>query len=193
MTKKTAKKRGTESSQFQKGQSGNPAGRPKKKPAKLESAFDIVIEKTLTVTQGGSPRELSVEEALHFRIYQEAIAGKTAACREVFKMIAKREKYLAKKFVKDGNMNIDVTIEALDTGNADDAMQLLDIVGSYSDWKGLDLNEERLMVKPWAAQAALNRRRGQPKLSESDLETILRETRDAEMLEWPRGTELPEV
>ena len=47
------------------------------------SAFDIVFDKTLTVTQGGSERALTVEEALQLRTYQDAIAGNRPARREI--------------------------------------------------------------------------------------------------------------
>ena len=38
---------------------------------------------------------MTVEEALQHRTYQDAIAGSRSARREVLKMIAKREQYLA--------------------------------------------------------------------------------------------------
>ncbi len=79
-------------SRFQKGKSGNPKGRPKSRTEKTTSAFDIVIDKTLTVTQGGVPREVTADEALQHRIYHDAIAGNRAARREVLKMIAQRER-----------------------------------------------------------------------------------------------------
>lgn len=40
---------------FRKSQSGNPAGRPKARRPHV-SAFDIVFDKTLTVTQNGIER-----------------------------------------------------------------------------------------------------------------------------------------
>jgi hypothetical protein len=49
----------------------------------------------VTVTQAGIDQELSVEDALQLRTYQDAWAGKRAARREVLKMIAKREKAMA--------------------------------------------------------------------------------------------------
>src|SRR5262249_32273946 len=68
---------------------------PRKQTARsntTRSAFEIVFEKRLTITQGGVDRELSVQEALQLRTYQNALAGNRMAQREVLKMIAKREK-----------------------------------------------------------------------------------------------------
>ena len=81
--------------QFQKGHSGNPNGRPRKPVAVPEvrrSAFDIVLEKRVTITEGGRERELSVEEALQMRTYKNALDGNRAAQREVLKWIEKRNK-----------------------------------------------------------------------------------------------------
>ena len=52
------------STRFRKGQSGNPRGRPRKKPDPTPSAFDMVIDRTLTIVQDGVPREVTVDEAL---------------------------------------------------------------------------------------------------------------------------------
>lgn len=47
-------------------------GRPRKPKQQEASAFDIVLDKTLIVFQNGVMRELTVEEALQHRTYQDA-------------------------------------------------------------------------------------------------------------------------
>ena len=63
---------------FVKGQSGNPAGRPKTRRPNV-SAFDIIFDKVLTVNQGGNERELTVDEALQLQTYQTALGGSKIA------------------------------------------------------------------------------------------------------------------
>lgn len=61
------------------------------------SAFDIIFDKTLIVTQGGIERELTMDEALQLQTYQAALKGSRMAVRAVLKMIEKREEALVKK------------------------------------------------------------------------------------------------
>jgi hypothetical protein len=161
-------------SRFRKGRSGNPKGRPRSRPGPSASAFDIVIDRRLTVTQNGIARELTVEEALQHKTYQDAIAGNRAARREVLKMIEKRERWLAAKAPKHRS---ELLIEPKDPDNANEALILLGIAEPDSRWS--------LRLQPWAVQAALSRR-GRPRLSAEDIAEIKRCTRDAETLRWPR-------
>ena len=64
---------------FSKGRSGNPGGRPTASPAPQSSAFEVLVEKTLTVTDRSGTREITVEEALQQRTYQDALEGKRMA------------------------------------------------------------------------------------------------------------------
>ena len=78
---------------FKKGKSGNPKGRPLKRQVETSgSVFDLIVDQTLTITRDGVPREVSMDEALQHKTYQQAIAGNRTAVRQVLKMIEKREK-----------------------------------------------------------------------------------------------------
>ena len=79
-----------ESGRFKKGQSGNPRGRPKKIRQPPLSPFDIVLSEPVTVLQDGVQRDLTLEEAVEFRLLQDAFAGKKMAQRAIMKMIEKR-------------------------------------------------------------------------------------------------------
>jgi Family of unknown function (DUF5681) len=52
------------SGRFRKGRSGNPGGRPIASRASEASAFDVVLEKTVTTTDRGGTKQLPLEEAL---------------------------------------------------------------------------------------------------------------------------------
>ena len=111
---------------FQKGQSGNPSGRPKKRRPHV-SAFDVIFDKTLSVTQGGVERELTVDEALQLQTYQAALKGSKMAIRQVLKMIEKRETALL-KLSPPATAPVTMEVEH-EAENADEAMRILDDVG----------------------------------------------------------------
>jgi hypothetical protein len=143
---------------FRKGHSGNPKGRPRKSRTDAVSAFDIVIDRTLTLTHDGKLREVTLEEALQHRTYREALSGNRSARREVLRMIAKREQWLAKK--QPQQRSIKRLIEPSDPTNAHAALLLLGIAERDTRWNDPKEPYERLLLQPWAAQAALSRRRG---------------------------------
>lgn len=162
---------------FEKGQSGNPAGRPKARRPH-NSAFDIIFDKTLTVTQGGVERELTVDEALQIQTYQAALKGSKMAVRAVLKMIEKREKAIAKRSPPQHNP-IRLKME-YDSDNANDAMLILGITQydrpDDSRW---------LRVSTWAAQAGLSRP-GRPPLSEKEASDVKFFTLESGKLKWPK-------
>jgi Family of unknown function (DUF5681) len=172
-------------SRFRKGESGNPKGRPRSRSGPTPSAFAVVIDRTLTVTQNGRPREVTVEEALQHKTYQDAIAGSRAARREVLKWIAKREKWLAAHAPKR-RPSIELRMEPVDLDNANEPLLLLGIAEPDPRGHGVDDQYQRLLLRPWAVQAALSRPGGR-RLSAKDVGEIKRCTRDAERLRWPAG------
>src|SRR4051794_32011388 len=82
---------------FRKGRSGNLGGRPRQSSRGAEtSVFEILVDKRLTVTKGGRTCEISMEQALQQKTFQDALAGKLMAIREVIKWIRVRKAWFAK-------------------------------------------------------------------------------------------------
>ena len=171
------------SGRFQKGQSGNPAGRPKARRPHV-SAFDIIFDKTLTVTQQGVERELTVDEALQLQTYQAALKGSKMAVRAVLKMIERREVALAKSAPLPVSRAMDFRCEH-EPRNADSAMLILGITVRDPGWTGKCEYGVRMKLASWAAQAAISRP-GRKKLTQNEVDDVNRVTLDAEKLKWPR-------
>lgn len=167
---------------FQKGRSGNPAGRPKARRPHV-SAFDIIFDRTLTVTQNGAERELTVDEALQLQTYQAALKGSRMAIRSVLKMIEKREAALAKLYPPQAQP-FRMEIEA-DSANVNRPMLLLGIADYGDPPHGGGPGTRPLRLATWAAQLAISRP-GRRALSEKEIDEIKRETLSPEQLRWPR-------
>lgn len=172
------------SGRWQKGQSGNPAGRPRKRRPHI-SAFDIIFEKSLTVTQNGVERELTVEEVLELKTYQAALKGSKLAVRSVLRMIEKREAALAKLAPVPAVSPVRLRSED-DPRNADEAMLLLGITVPDPSWSRSCEYGTRMKLATWAAQAGLSRP-GRKRLRKREVDDINREVLDSASLKWPRG------
>ena len=173
---------------FRRGRSGNPGGRPKTTRAPQTSAFEIVTEKTLTVSlPGGGTREITLEEALQQQTFQKALKGDRMAQREVMKWIRKRADWLAK--------NVPAPWPKItrrfsdDPDNADAALLLLGIAEHNPARADIKSTRAQLLLEPWAVQQALSRRRGGNRLTDGERNEIRRCSRDPDSLVWPRGTE----
>lgn len=172
------------SGRFQKGQSGNPAGRPKKRRPHV-SAFDVIFDKTLTVTQNGIERELTVDEALQLKTYQAALKGSKMAVRAVLKMIEKREVALAGRAPKPEPPKSNPCTVVYDSDSADEAMKLLGIA-AIDESPGLGWGHRRLKLETWAAQAAISRP-GRRALTDDGIRDIKILTCSPDKLKWPRS------
>jgi hypothetical protein len=183
---------------FKKGQSGNPKGRPRRtrKPSSASSPLQVILDRSLTVDGPDGPRALTVEEALLQKTLEDALGGQRRARRKIFKMVLEREKARAKAAEKRGVKRSTEykrpTIEH-DPRNADEVLKLLGIAIEDARWANVEeryggpLEDERLLIDTWAAQAALSRRRGGEPLSDRDIEEIERCTYRPEDLKWPRS------
>ena len=170
---------------WQKGESGNLGGRPKKRRPHI-SAFDIIFDKSLTVTQNGVARDLTIDEALQLKTYQAALKGSRMAVRAVLKMIEKREAALAKTAPPPRQGPMQWRWEE-DPRNADEAMLLLGITVPDPGWTGECQYGVRMKLADWAAQSGISRP-GRSKLNAKAIADIQRDALNPEKLKWPRGT-----
>ncbi len=184
MSKKSTRK--TNPGWFRKGRSGNPGGRPAGSGVAEASPFEVLVDTTVTVTgPDGIIREITTKEALQLRIYQDALAGKPKAFRQVLKWMQKRDAWLAKRRPV---RVVSASHKSPDPGNADAALLLLGIAGPNPARAHIDADRMPLLLELWAAQAALRRRRGGNRLTDTERDEIRRCTRDPDRLRWPRGT-----
>jgi hypothetical protein len=172
------------SGRFQKGQSGNPAGRPRARRPHV-SAFDIVFDKTLTVTQHGVERELTVDEALQLKTYQAALKGSKMAVRAVLKMIEKRELALAELAPKPAPGKTNPCVFVHDSASADEAMEILGIASIEEAPAGVGWGHGKRKLETWAAQAAISRPGRRP-LDEKHMGDVKILTKNPDQLKWPR-------
>ena len=128
-----------------------------------------------------------MEEALQHRTYQDAIAGKRMAQRQVLKWIEKREAWLSKNTSKPPISPV-IFHRSPDPQNADEALILLGIAAENPARVGPGMKGLQLLLEPWAVQAALDRRRGQTGLELKEVNKIRRCTREPDGLRWPRGS-----
>ena len=172
-------------SRFRKGESGNRKGRPRARFS-VPSAFDIVMDRTLTVTQNGKPRKVTVEEALQHRTYQDAIAGNRAAQREVLKMIAGARSGWASKRPKqhqDLELLIELTILAMPMGRCSSSALLSGIRAGMIPTTGMSICSCSL-GGPGRTEPT-----GRRRLSAQDVSEIKRCTREPDTLRWPARTQ----
>jgi hypothetical protein len=71
---------------FKPGQSGNPRGRPKRKPTESER-LRKVLESRLPITENGKKKSLPVSEVVLKQLGKQSAEGKLAAIRLLFKIM----------------------------------------------------------------------------------------------------------
>jgi hypothetical protein len=174
---------------FEKGRSGNPRGRPKRKASAGETAsvFAVIVDKTLTVTRDGVSREVTVEEALQHQTLKAAFAGERMAEREVLKMIARREKVLSQSR-EPPRPRIELKNEAPPPRNLDDALVVLGIARDDPRPHPLASKFRYMLLEPWAVKLALGRRRGGTALTGNEIEAVRELTAEPGSIRWPKGT-----
>lgn len=71
---------------FRKGVSGNPSGRPRKRPSFSDTLIDLLLE-SIPISKGGRTSKMPRLKALAFQIVREAAAGDLAKIKMLFETL----------------------------------------------------------------------------------------------------------
>jgi hypothetical protein len=78
---------------FKKGQSGNPAGAPKRKTLNMQSALENALSGSVSVRANGKERRMNALEAMIFTQMQSALRGNIGAVRRVMRLAKKTDRW----------------------------------------------------------------------------------------------------
>lgn len=154
-------KRPPRHSQFQKGQSGNPRGRPR--GSGVRSALEKLLDRTVTATIDGERRKVPLTEALVLQLAQRALAGDIPASREILRIADQVQESRPETNAKE---RLTVLIKRfVDPKDCNPALEKLGVISGVAG---------AYRIEPWVVEAALAR---SPELTGEDRALIRNSTK----------------
>lgn len=161
-------------SQFRKGQSGNPRGRPKNR--RRDIPYDTVLGQMVTIREDGRERRVTAAEAFLLQLTQKGLAGDSAAARASLDAIE-----AARASRSDSVPGLSkIIISSVDSG----ADAIIDVLGIARLKFPADEARVRWELNPWIVEAALERL-GNRRLSEVEQSEVSGATRTPNKVRWP--------
>lgn len=162
------------STQFKKGRSGNPRGRPRNRSKALP--HDHILGQMVTVRDDGKEHRITAAEAFLLHITKRGLEGDSAAARATLAAI---ESARGVRHQHDhSNMPSKLVWRCVEPGSVGTAASPLRIVTRYGRGENGSYR-----LNPWIVQKALDRM-SEP-LSVEDQRKVWDVTKDRSKVEWP--------
>lgn len=153
-------------SQFRKGRSGNPAGRPKGSGA--VDGVGKTLRRKVTITVDGKREKVAVTDAIALQMTKQALAGNVGAGREVMRLAAQQAEFEARRNAMKPQVT-QVSWVVIDPKDCSPGLEKLGVVVNIAG---------QYKIEPWVIEAALARDPGlERRLKQDDRQMIQNYTR----------------
>lgn len=162
------------STRFNKGQSGNPRGRPKNRHREIP--YDAVLGQMVTIREDGRERRVTAAEAFLLKLVQKGLAGDSNAARASLDAI---EAARSSRFSAQAGPS-KIIVSTIDSG----ADAIIGDLGIAFHKYPTDKARTRWEINPWMVEAAL-KRLGDKHLSRDEQREVWGAARKPRKVNWP--------
>jgi hypothetical protein len=167
------------SSQFQKGRSGNPNGRPRGRH--IQPPYDAVLGQMVTIKEDGREQQVTAAEAFLLWMTKQGLDGDGAAARST--MLAMEEAQAAR--TARGGEPLTIVVKVVGPGSVNAALERLPMATKLDRYRP----SARMLLEPWLVEKALARL-GDRRLSREEQTKVFQAARTPHKVQWPDWWEI---